>query len=74
MSDGASTSGGAKDRMAERMKKLQGLHRLRNQSRQLNHAQVVEEDRRAKEPKNAEVRLVATLEVFFHYKQPYQQP
>ena len=60
---GPSTSGSAeqtnksaKDRMAERMKKLKSLHRVRNESRQLNHAEVVEEDRRAKEPKNMEVR------------------
>ena len=44
------------DRMAERKAKLAALHRKRNESRQLNHAEVVEEDRRSKEPKNMEVR------------------
>ena len=42
--------------MAERKAKLAALHRKRNESRQLNHAEVVEEDRRSKEPKNMEVR------------------
>jgi len=58
-SSGASGSSGqlsAKERMAERMKKMQSLHRKRNESRQINHSEVVEEDRRAKEPKNMEVR------------------
>ena len=41
--------------MAERKKKLAALHRKRNESRQLNHSEVVEEDRRSKEPKNMEV-------------------
>ena len=38
------------------MKKLKGLHSKRNESRQQNHAEVIEEDRRAKEPKNMEAR------------------
>jgi len=55
MSSEAGPSGSV-DRMAERKKKLAALHRKRNESRQLNHAEVVEEDRRSKEPKNMEVR------------------
>jgi len=43
-------------RMAERMKKLKGLHSKRTESRQVNHNEVIEEDRRAKEPKNMEAR------------------
>ena len=54
MSSEAGPSGSV-DRMAERKKKLAALHRKRNESRQLNHAEVVEEDRRSKEPKNMEV-------------------
>ena len=46
----------AASRMAERMKKLKGLHSKRNEARQQNHAEVIEEDRRAKEPKNMEAR------------------
>merc|ERR1712038_1599585 len=38
------------------MKKLQSLHLKRNESRQVNHSEVIEEDRRAKEPKNMEIR------------------
>ena len=45
-----------KARMDERMKKLRDLHLKRNEARQLNHAEVVEEDKRAKEPKNMEAR------------------
>jgi len=49
MSDeaGPSSSQGssAKARMEERMKKLRDLHLKRNEARQLNHAEVVEEDR-----------------------------
>jgi len=56
-SDGAGPSTSSSvDRMAERKAKLAALHRKRNESRQLNHAEVVEEDRRSKEPKNMEVR------------------
>ena len=54
MSSEAGPSGSV-DRMVERKKKLAALHRKRNESRQLNHAEVVEEDRRSKEPKNMEV-------------------
>ena len=46
----------AASRMAERMKKLKSLHSKRSESRQINHAEVIEEDRRAKEPKNMEAR------------------
>lgn len=46
----------AASRMAERMKKLKGLHSKRNEARQQNHAEVIEEDRKAKEPKNMEAR------------------
>merc|ERR1712062_823561 len=42
--------------MSERMKKLRELHSKRQEARQLNHSQVVEEDRRNKEPKNMEQR------------------
>ena len=53
-SSGAGAS--AASRMAERMKKLKGLHSKRNEARQQNHAEVIEEDRKAKEPKNMEAR------------------
>ena len=46
----------AASRMAERKKKLMSLHSKRTESRQVNHAEVIEEDRRAKEPKNMEAR------------------
>jgi len=41
---------------AERMKRLRDLHTRRNEARQLNHQEVVEEDRRAKLPSNWEQR------------------
>jgi len=44
------------EKAAERMKKLRDLHMRRNEARKLNHQEVVEEDRRAKEPKNIEAR------------------
>jgi len=57
---GPSTSSGSpgslQSRMADRMNKLRDLHVKRNECRKLNHAEVVEEDRRAKEPKNMEAR------------------
>jgi pre-mRNA-splicing factor SYF2 len=37
--------GSVKERMEERMKKLRDLHLKRNEARQLNHAEVIEEDR-----------------------------
>jgi len=46
----------AKEKYAERMKKLRDLHMKRNEARKLNHQEVVEEDRRNKEPKNEEAR------------------
>jgi len=46
----------AKEKYAERMKKLRDLHTKRNEARKLNHKEVVEEDRRNKEPKNEEAR------------------
>ena len=52
----SSSSSSVKARMDERMKKLRDLHLKRNEARQLNHAEVVEEDKRAKEPKNMEAR------------------
>merc|ERR1712062_257447 len=42
--------------MSERMQKLKELHKKRQEARMLNQAQVVEEDRRNKEPKNMEAR------------------
>lgn len=42
--------------ISDRMKKLKELHKKRQEARQLNHAQVIEEDRRSKEPKNMEAR------------------
>merc|ERR1719229_1181498 len=56
---GTSSSWGSSDvksRMAERMAKLRSLHMKRTESRSLNHREVVEEDRRNKEPKNMEAR------------------
>merc|ERR1711971_1462861 len=41
---------------SDRMAKLKELHKKRQEARQLNHAEVVEEDRRSKEPKNMESR------------------
>ena len=54
-SSGGSSSD-VKSRMAERMAKLRSLHMKRTESRTLNHREVVEEDRRNKEPKNMEQR------------------
>ena len=45
-----------KEKYAERMKKLRDLHMKRNEARKMNHQEVVEEDRRNKEPKNMEAR------------------
>merc|ERR1712012_828386 len=42
--------------MNDRMQKLKELHKKRQEARMLNQAQVVEEDRRNKEPKNMEAR------------------
>jgi len=46
----------AKEKMAERMKKLKELHLKRNEARQLNHKEVVEEDKRKQLPSNWEAR------------------
>jgi len=46
----------AKEKYAERMKKMRDLHLKRNEARKLNHTEVVEEDRRNKEPKNMDAR------------------
>jgi pre-mRNA-splicing factor SYF2 len=40
----------------DRAQRLRDLHLKRQEARQLNHAQVVEEDRRNKEPKNMDAR------------------
>ncbi|KAK2727539.1 pre-mRNA-splicing factor SYF2-like [Artemia franciscana] len=42
--------------MIERIQQLRDLHRKRNEARQLNHQEVVEEDRRKKLPSNFEAR------------------
>ena len=52
----SSSNSTAASRMTERMQKLKSLHAKRTESRQINHAEVIEEDRRAKEPKNMEAR------------------
>ena len=52
----SSTTSTASSRMAERMKKLKSLHSKRSEARQINHNEVIQEDRRAKEPKNMEAR------------------
>merc|ERR1712088_438597 len=46
----------AKEKYAERMKKLRDLHMKRNEARKMNHQEAVEEDRRNKEPKNMDAR------------------
>jgi len=61
MGDGASTStsgnaAAAKARHDERMKKLRELHMKRNEARNLNHRDVVEEDHQRKLPKNWEAK------------------
>ncbi|CAH0389087.1 unnamed protein product [Bemisia tabaci] len=57
VNDGCSTSPvSAKEKLAERMKKLKELHNKRNEARQLNHQEVVEEDKRNKLPSNWEAR------------------
>lgn len=56
--EGAAEAAGpsAKDKYAERMKRLRSLHGRRAEARKLNQAEVVEEDRRAKLPTNWEAR------------------
>ncbi|KAG8225010.1 hypothetical protein J437_LFUL006021 [Ladona fulva] len=56
-SPSASSSGPSfKEKQAERMKRLRDLHIQRNEARQLNHKEVVEEDKRNKLPQNWEAR------------------
>ena len=62
MADVAGPSGSSdaqltpKERMAERMRRLRELHSRRTEAQQLNHKEVVEEDRRQSQPKNWEKR------------------
>ncbi|XP_043239143.1 pre-mRNA-splicing factor syf2-like [Amphibalanus amphitrite] len=62
MADVAGPSGASdaeltpKQRMAERMRRLRELHSRRTEAQQLNHKEVVEEDRRQSQPKNWERR------------------
>ncbi|XP_015598786.1 pre-mRNA-splicing factor Syf2 [Cephus cinctus] len=57
MSDEASTSAKTfAEKQAERMKRLRDLHAKRNEARQQNHKEVVEEDKRKKLPSNWEAR------------------
>ena len=53
-SDGAALT--PKQRMAQKMARLRELHSRRTEAQQLNHKEVVEEDRREKQPKNWERR------------------
>jgi len=52
----AEPAASAKERMAERMRRLRELHTRRTEAQQLNHKEVVEEDRKAKQPKHQERR------------------
>ncbi|KDR10190.1 pre-mRNA-splicing factor SYF2 [Zootermopsis nevadensis] len=45
-----------KEKQAERMKRLRDLHIKRNEARQMNHKEVLEEDKRSKLPSNWEAR------------------
>ncbi|XP_071455238.1 pre-mRNA-splicing factor SYF2 [Hetaerina americana] len=45
-----------KEKQGERMKRLRDLHTKRNEARQLNHKEVIEEDKRNKLPSNWEAR------------------
>ncbi|XP_046753626.1 pre-mRNA-splicing factor Syf2 [Diprion similis] len=57
MADDAGTSSQSfADKQAERMKRLRELHTKRNEARQQNHKEVVEEDKRNKLPSNWEAR------------------
>ncbi|CAG0880760.1 unnamed protein product [Darwinula stevensoni] len=44
------------EKRADRLKKLRELHRRRNEARQLNHQEVIEEDKRNKLPTNWEAK------------------
>lgn len=46
----------ASARLQQRMQRLRGLHERRAESQRLNHRQVVEEDRRNRQPKNHQIR------------------
>jgi pre-mRNA-splicing factor SYF2 len=52
----AASSSSSSNRYAEQMKKLRSLHQRRNEARQLNHQEVVDEDKRNKLPPNWEAR------------------
>ena len=57
MSEAASSSAKTfAEKHAERMKRLRELHVKRNEARQDNHKEVIEEDKRKKLPKNWEAR------------------
>ncbi|XP_015510034.1 pre-mRNA-splicing factor syf2 [Neodiprion pinetum] len=57
MADEAGTSSQSfADKQAERMKRLRELHSKRNEARQQNHKEVIEEDKRNKLPSNWEAR------------------
>lgn len=57
MSDEAETSAKTlQEKHAERMKRLRELHVKRNEARQQNHKEVIEEDKRKKLPSNWEAR------------------
>ncbi|BES98820.1 pre-mRNA-splicing factor [Nesidiocoris tenuis] len=47
---------GPSNKYAERLKKLKDLHLKRNEARQMNHKEVVEEDKRLKLPSNWEAK------------------
>lgn len=55
-SDNGCEKTSTKDKLLEKMKKLKELHLKRNEARQLNHKEVVEEDKRNKMPANWEAR------------------
>lgn len=55
-SDNGCEQTSTKDKLLEKMKKLKELHLKRNEARQLNHKEVVEEDKRNKMPANWEAR------------------
>ncbi|XP_063243157.1 pre-mRNA-splicing factor SYF2 [Bacillus rossius redtenbacheri] len=54
MEAAASSNSSFKEKLAERMQRLKELHVKRNEARQLNHQEVVEEDKRSQLPSNWE--------------------
>ncbi|XP_022202296.1 pre-mRNA-splicing factor syf2 [Nilaparvata lugens] len=56
MAECSSSNLSTADKLADRMKRLKELHLKRNEARQLNHQEVVEEDKRNKLPSNWEAR------------------